>query len=127
MSDEHFLLIMQIVTGVLVGATLGSFITMLSYRWPRKLSIVTPRSHCPSCKTQIGVRDLIPVFSFLASKGQCRVCNAPIGPRYLIIELISICAVTGILIVAGFSLQALALCFAFIFVLTAVIIILEKK
>ncbi len=126
MSEPDFLLMMQIITGILVGGTLGSFITMLSYRLPRKLSIVEPGSYCPSCNTGLQIRDLVPVFSYLASKGMCRHCNAPVGPRYFIIELISIGIVTAIMVIGGFSLLSLALSVAFIFAFTAVLVYLDK-
>jgi leader peptidase (prepilin peptidase)/N-methyltransferase len=86
----------RILGGLLIGAALGSFTTMLAYRLPRRLSIVHPPSTCPSCCARLGVRDLLPIFSWLLSGGRCRHCSAPIGARYLVIELIvtafSICA-----------------------------------
>ncbi|MDD4617013.1 MAG: prepilin peptidase [Alphaproteobacteria bacterium] len=96
-------LFLRLLFGFLIGSVLGSFATMLTYRLPRKLSIVTPRSHCPSCKTTLGVRDLVPVFSGIASKGKCRHCGAEIGTRYIKIELLlsfSCALVTGAM---GFS------------------------
>lgn len=126
MSEETFLLFMQILTGVLVGATFGSFITMLSYRLPRRISLVSPGSSCPSCNTRLTVRDLVPVYSYLASKGICRHCNAPVGTRYFVIEIISILLVTCIMVAGGFSLLSLALCIGFIFAFTALLIFLKK-
>jgi leader peptidase (prepilin peptidase)/N-methyltransferase len=73
--------------GFIVGAALGSFGTMLAYRLPRRLSIVAPRSHCPSCQTPLGVKDLVPLASWLATRGRCRHCGAKIGAQYLKIEL----------------------------------------
>ena len=73
--------------GFIVGSALGSFTTMLAYRLPRRMSIVSPRSHCPTCKTPLGARDLVPIFSWLLHKCRCRHCHAGIGARYLWIEL----------------------------------------
>ena len=73
--------------GFIIGSTLGSFGTMLAHRLPRHMSIVFPRSHCPSCNTPLGVRDLIPIVSWLSTQGHCRHCNAKIGAKYLYIEL----------------------------------------
>lgn len=73
--------------GFVVGAILGSFINALSYRLPRGISMVTPRSSCPSCKMALGIRDLVPILSWLISKGRCNHCGAPYGKRYLVIEL----------------------------------------
>ena len=75
------------ILGGIIGSILGSFGTMLAHRLPRHMSIVRPRSHCPSCQTTLGARDLVPIFSWLSTKGHCRHCRAPIGVKYLGIEL----------------------------------------
>jgi leader peptidase (prepilin peptidase)/N-methyltransferase len=83
-SDELWF---RVLAGLLGGPALGSFITMLSYRLPRRLSIVAPPSHCPSCSTPLKPRDLVPVFSWLFAGGKCRYCGVSIGARYVLIEL----------------------------------------
>jgi leader peptidase (prepilin peptidase)/N-methyltransferase len=55
---------------------------------PRDLSWVRGRSACPSCGAELGARDLVPLFSFLASRGRCRHCAAPIALRYPLTELL---------------------------------------
>ncbi len=74
--------------GFVLGAIAGSFINALSYRLPRGISMVRPRSSCPQCKHVLGLPDLVPIFSYLWYHGRCRHCRAPYGPRYLYIELI---------------------------------------
>lgn len=46
-----------------------------------------PRSACPSCGAPIRERDNIPVISWLVLHGRCRDCQAPISPRYPLVEL----------------------------------------
>src|SRR5450759_3503049 len=77
----------RLAAGLVVGLALGSFATMLSYRLPRRLSIILPRSHCPQCKAVLKTRDLVPVFSWVFARGKCRACSAKIGARYPVIEL----------------------------------------
>jgi leader peptidase (prepilin peptidase)/N-methyltransferase len=73
---------------VFLGLVLGSFATALSYRLPRDVSIVTKtHSQCPSCGHNLGVRDLVPFFSWILLKGRCRYCKAPIGWQYPLIEM----------------------------------------
>ncbi len=72
---------------VLVGLTIASFVGSLSYRIPRKISIVTPPSYCTSCKKKIMAYDLIPVLSYLILRGKCRYCGTKIPIKYLIVEL----------------------------------------
>jgi leader peptidase (prepilin peptidase)/N-methyltransferase len=69
------------------GASLASFLNVVVYRLPRRLNLVHPGSRCPACATPIEARDNIPVLGWLALRGRCRTCGAPIAPRYLLIEL----------------------------------------
>ena len=90
---------------------MGSAVTALAYRVPRGISWVHGRSACPSCATSLGVLDLIPVLSFMLSRGRCRHCGAPISPRYPLTELA--CAAWSLLLYRQvgltFSLPLLAL------------------
>jgi leader peptidase (prepilin peptidase)/N-methyltransferase len=84
MLDERLLIgIFAAVT----GAVFGSFSNVVIYRIPRYKSIFTPsRSFCPNCESLIAWYDNIPILSFLLLGGKCRKCNAPISPRYLVVE-----------------------------------------
>jgi len=64
------------------GLVVGSFLTVVVYRIPRKMSLVRPRSACPGCGMQIRSVDNIPVVSWLARRGRCRACDERISPRY---------------------------------------------
>lgn len=71
-----------------LGLCLGSFSTALSYRLPRGISMIAKeRSACNSCQAPLGFIDLVPLLSWLALRGRCRRCGAPIGWRYPLIEL----------------------------------------
>ena len=69
------------------GLAVGSFLNVVIWRVPRKLSVVRPPSHCPSCETPIRPVDNVPVASWLRLRGKCRHCDAPISIRYPLIEL----------------------------------------
>ncbi len=73
----------------LFGLLLGSFLNVCIYRWPRDLSVIQPRSACPSCNAQIAWYDNIPVLSFLLLRGQCRGCHTKIGWQYPLVELLT--------------------------------------
>ncbi len=71
---EMFSIIFILVASLAVG----SFLNVVIYRMPRKRSIVSPGSRCPSCGRPIRFYDNIPLFSFLVLNGKCRGCGAPI-------------------------------------------------
>jgi leader peptidase (prepilin peptidase) / N-methyltransferase len=70
------------------GLIFGSFLNVCIYRLPRGLSVVSPRSACPSCNTLIAAYDNVPVLSWLVLGGRCRHCHTRITPRYAVVELI---------------------------------------
>jgi leader peptidase (prepilin peptidase)/N-methyltransferase len=69
------------------GLLIGSFLTVVVDRVPRGKSIVQPGSSCGTCGMRLGVRDLVPVFSWLALRGKCRQCHSDIGVEPLVLEL----------------------------------------
>lgn len=76
-----------VVLAALLGLAVGSFLNVVIHRVPRKESVVSPRSRCPGCGTELANRDNIPLFSWLALRGRCRTCGMPISPRYPAVEL----------------------------------------
>ena len=71
------------------GLAVGSFLNVVVYRVPRGLSVVRPRSFCPSCAKPVGSFDNVPVVSWLVLRGRCRRCGEPISVRYPLVELAS--------------------------------------
>ena len=76
---------------------LGSFATALIYRLPAGESIVKSdknktmsRSKCPSCGHKLGMRDLVPIFSWVFSKGKCRYCGERISRIYPLTEALTV-------------------------------------
>ena len=74
------------LVAVLWGLILGSFLNVCIHRLPRELSIVRPRSCCPSCNQTIAWFDNIPLVSYLLLRGNCRHCGVRIPIRYPAIE-----------------------------------------
>jgi leader peptidase (prepilin peptidase)/N-methyltransferase len=76
------------IVGFFIGTYFGSFLNVVVYRMPRGLSLLKPvYSYCPKCRTQLGLSDLIPIFSWLSTKGRCRYCGQPIAARYMWVEI----------------------------------------
>jgi leader peptidase (prepilin peptidase)/N-methyltransferase len=68
------------------GLLIGSFLNVVIWRVPRGESLVSPPSHCPACDNAVRPRDNVPVLSWLVLRGRCRDCDAPISPRYPLVE-----------------------------------------
>ena len=72
-----------------MGLAIGSFLNVVIHRVPRKQSVISPGSRCPSCNKPLQWFDNVPVVSYLALRGRCRSCNGRIGIRYPIVELVT--------------------------------------
>lgn len=92
----------------LLGLLIGSFLNVVVHRLPQIMerqwqveateiagqepiaqqpfNLMVPRSRCPHCGHPIGWYENIPVFSYLALKGACAACKAPISLRYPMVE-----------------------------------------
>ena len=95
----------------LFGLLFGSFLNVVIYRVPKmmqresanyvahesgqsvphtdRFNLMVPRSACPHCGHLITALENIPVLSYLALRGKCRQCKAPISPRYPLVELLT--------------------------------------
>ena len=72
-----------------LGCIVGSFLNVCIHRLPLGMSIITPPSHCPHCKYSIPWYLNIPLLTWLALRGRCKNCGAPISARYFIVEFIT--------------------------------------
>jgi leader peptidase (prepilin peptidase)/N-methyltransferase len=75
-----------VVVGAL-GLVVGSFLNVVIHRVPRGESLVRPGSRCPSCGVAVRARHNVPVLSWVALRGHCASCAAPISVRYPLVEL----------------------------------------
>jgi len=96
-----------VAAAFVVGAAFGSFANVLIHRLPRGESVVSPSSHCPSCRAPIAPWDNIPILSFLVLGGRCRHCGAQISARYLFVEVATGGLFAGIVWRFGLTLEAL--------------------
>ncbi len=99
------------LVAVLFGLLIGSFLNVVIHRIPKMMqresdnyvaqesgkepphtgryNLMVPRSACPHCGHQITALENIPVISWLALRGKCSKCKAPISARYPAIELLT--------------------------------------
>lgn len=93
-----------------MGLLFGSFFNVVGLRVPLHQSIIFPPSHCPGCQKRLSPFDLVPVFSFLLTRGRCRYCQQSISPIYPVME-----GLTGILFLFAYTLYGWS--FQLVFVL----------
>lgn len=73
----------------IIGAYIGSFASLATYRIPLKEDILIKHSYCPVCKEKLTIKDLIPIFSYIFLRGRCSHCGEKIKIRYLVLEVTS--------------------------------------
>jgi leader peptidase (prepilin peptidase)/N-methyltransferase len=73
-----------------IASVIGSFLGVLVRRLAVGEDIVWRRSHCETCGYTLAVRDLVPIFSFVACRGACRQCSVAIPVEHLAIELAAV-------------------------------------
>lgn len=111
-----------------LGLLVGSFLNVVILRLPKRLEwqwkhdsletlgqavlydppppgIVVEPSHCPHCQHKLSWYENIPVFSWLALRGRCRSCKAPISIQYPAVELLTMLLVTACVWRFGFGWQ----------------------
>lgn len=86
--ETYYRIVIAVCTGV-IGLCVGSFLNVVIYRLPLKMSLSSPPSHCTRCGYTLRWYDNIPVFSYLFLKGKCRKCKDPISPRYICVEILN--------------------------------------
>ncbi|PIQ30054.1 MAG: prepilin peptidase [Zetaproteobacteria bacterium CG_4_9_14_3_um_filter_49_83] len=118
MNETEFL----IVLSGIVGLMMGSFFNVCVHRIPRRESIVTPGSHCPSCNHAIAWYDNIPLVSWSILKGQCRHCAQPISFRYPVLEAVVGLSWAGLAMHFGLSVMLLQALFlvSFLWILSLI-------
>lgn len=82
----------------LLGLLCGSICNIVGLRVPKKESILYQPRPCPTCVKRLRPIELIPMLSFLLSKGKCRSCGESISPLYPVME-----GITGLLFLLVFS------------------------
>jgi leader peptidase (prepilin peptidase)/N-methyltransferase len=77
---------LTMVLAGLLGLCAGSFANVFLYRYPRGESLWRPPSRCPSCGKPVRWRHNVPVLGWLALRGRCFDCRAPISAAYPLVE-----------------------------------------
>ena len=106
----------------LLGLFVGSFLNVCIDRLPRGQSIIIPPSQCSACNHKLGIRDLVPLFSYLWLRGRCRYCRAAIPLRLPIVEGITGLAFTLLYWKFGFGIE-LAIVLIYASLLTIIFVI----
>ena len=90
-----------------LGLLFGSFLNCMAMRVVRKEDWVKEPSRCRECGHKLGPADLIPVFSYVFSRGRCRYCKERISLRYPVTELVFAALTVLIYLRYGISFETL--------------------
>jgi len=123
---------LTVLAALLVGLCVGSFLNVVIHRLPRMLerewkaqcaelrkepvpdepayNLVVPRSACPACGHMITALENVPVVSWLALRGKCSACKAPISARYPIIEITGALLAVAAIVAFGATAKGAAAC-----------------
>lgn len=71
---------------LMVAPFVGSLLGVLIERLPAGRPVAMSRSSCNTCGRILGPAEMVPVLSYVALRGRCRGCSAPIGRNHLIVE-----------------------------------------
>ena len=91
------------------GMCTGSFLNVVIYRLPKGISVISGRSSCRDCGSQLKAYELLPVISYALLRGKCAHCGSSISLRYPVVELISGLAAAASYLAYGISVRALLL------------------
>ncbi|NJP10686.1 MAG: prepilin peptidase, partial [Leptolyngbyaceae cyanobacterium RU_5_1] len=86
-----------------LGASTGSFLSVVIHRIPAGLSILLPPSQCPKCQYRLKRRENVPILGWFWLRGRCARCRAPISLRYPLLE--AACGGVFLLIFVGFGVS----------------------
>jgi leader peptidase (prepilin peptidase)/N-methyltransferase len=114
---------MALVPVVTFGLVIGSFLNVVIARLPERRSLWMPGSTCPGCGNAIAWHDNIPLVSFVALRGRCRACAAPIPWRYPIVEASTAVLFAVAWLVFGGDLLEFAVAVVFLAALVAITVI----
>lgn len=96
---------------ILIGLAIGSFANVLIYRLPRDKNVVLSRSACPTCGTMLKWYHNIPLISYVALRGKCGFCKAPISFRYPLVETVNALLYTYFLWRFSMTIEFLVFCY----------------
>lgn len=99
--DFLLTLLVYLLVGWL-GASIGSFLSVVVHRVPKGLSIAYPPSRCPECGYRLKPYENVPILGWLLLNGRCSNCRTSIPIRYPLLE--AVCAVVFLLIFALFGM-----------------------
>ncbi|MDD4873660.1 MAG: prepilin peptidase [Dehalococcoidales bacterium] len=112
---------------LLLGLAVGSFLNVCIDRLPENKSLLSPPSYCPACNKRLAVKDLAPVFSYIALKGRCRYCQNDISKRMLLVEMSTGIGFVLLYYFYGLSIELALVLFYFSLFLVIFFIDIERR
>ena len=99
--------ILYLIIFFILGLHMGSFLTVIGLRLPKKENFTTTRSHCDSCGHILGATKMIPILSYIFQKGRCRHCGAKVDVLSTYVEFFTGALFAVAFYAFGFSYELL--------------------
>ena len=99
--------ILYLIIFFILGLHMGSFLTVIGLRLPKKENFTTTRSHCDSCGHILGATEMIPILSYILQKGRCRHCEAKVDVLSTYVEFFTGALFAVAFYAFGFSYELL--------------------
>ncbi len=132
-----------------LGAIVGSFLNVVIYRLPlilknkwdlecsnylglevkptKKISLITPSSHCFACGLTIPFYVNIPIIGYFITRGKCLSCKSKYSIRYAIVELLTALLFTMVAYLTNDIFKIFALLIFISFILSLIFIDYDNK
>jgi leader peptidase (prepilin peptidase) / N-methyltransferase len=70
------------VLGGALGAVVASYVTTAALRATDDTAPSGERSACDGCRRPLSLGEMVPIASYVALRGRCGICSAPISPAH---------------------------------------------
>ena len=122
--------IWRVLFGFVLGACIGSFLTVVIFRYPKmllsiwrkdcaqlcdtmppteeRLNLALPRSRCTTCKQSLSIWHNLPLIGFILLRGRCGFCKHKISYQYALVEWLAALLSAWALAYFGFGIGAFA-------------------
>ncbi len=96
--------ILFLILFFIVGLITGSFLNVLIYKVPRKLSLFKPYVICNYCQKKLPFTYSLPIISYISGRTRCNECSVRIPLQNILVSVLNAIFYTAMYLAFGASL-----------------------